>query len=77
MSQGNRVFIIGVGMTKFERCETDVRELAQQAATDALKDADVPYDKIEQAFCGYINGMSALGQITLYGIGMLSSTLGS
>lgn len=70
MSAGNRVFIVGVGMTKFERCETDIRELAQQAARDALSDASVEYDKIEQAFCGYINGMSALGQITLYGIGM-------
>jgi acetyl-CoA acyltransferase len=70
MSQGNRVFIIGVGMTKFARCERDARELGQEAATAALQDAGIAYDKIEQGFCGYINGMSTLGQQTLYGIGM-------
>ena len=70
MATDNRVFVIGVGMTKFERCETEVRELGQAAAKDALKDAAIDYDKIEQGFCGYINGMSTLGQQTLYGIGM-------
>ena len=70
MSTGNRVFVIGVGMTKFERCERDARELGQAAARDALADANIEYGKIEQAFCGYINGMSTLGQQTLYGVGM-------
>ena len=70
MSQGNRVFVIGVGMTKFERCDRDAKELGQEAATAALKDAGIDYDKIEQGFCGYINGMSTLGQQTLYGVGM-------
>jgi len=70
MTKGNRVFVIGVGMTKFERCEREARELGQEAATAALQDAGIAYDQIEQGFCGYINGMSALGQITLYGIGM-------
>jgi len=70
MTKGNRVFVIGVGMTKFERGEREARELGQEAATAALQDAGIAYDQIEQGFCGYINGMSALGQITLYGIGM-------
>jgi len=70
MATGNRVFVIGVGMTKFERCEKDARELGQEAAKDALKDAAIDYDKIEQGFVGYINGMSTLGQQTLYGVGM-------
>ena len=70
MATGNRVFVIGVGMTKFERCDKEARELGQAAAIDALKDAGIDYDKIEQGFCGYINGMSTLGQQTLYGIGM-------
>src|SRR5215468_700152 len=70
MTTGNRVFVIGVGMTKFERCDRDARELGQEAAQAALKDAAIDYDKIEQGFCGYINGMSTLGQQTLYGIGM-------
>ncbi len=67
---GNRVYVIGVGMTKFERCEADAKSLAQTAARDALKDAAIDYAKIEQAFAGYINGMSTLGQQSLYGIGM-------
>ena len=70
MTTGNRVFVIGVGMTKFERCDKDARELGQAAAQDALKDAGIDYDTIEQGFCGYINGMSTLGQQTLYGVGM-------
>ncbi len=69
MSSG-RVFVIGAGMTRFVRCETDVKELARSAARDALADAGVGYDEIEQAFCGYVNGMSTLGQQSLYGIGM-------
>jgi len=70
MTTGNRVFVIGVGMTKFERCERDARELGQEAAKAALADAAIDYSKIEQGFCGYINGMSTLGQQTLYGVGM-------
>jgi acetyl-CoA acetyltransferase len=70
MGKGRRVFVIGVGMTKFERCEQDVRELTKDAGTQALKDAGVDFDKIEQAFCGYVSGMSTLGQQCVYNIGM-------
>ena len=70
MSSEERVFVIGVGMTRFIRCETDVKELGQAATRDALADAGIAYDQIEQAFCGYVNGMSTLGQQTLYGVGM-------
>jgi len=65
-----KVYVIGVGMTDFKRCETEIKELAQGAARDALADAGVNYDAVEQAYAGYINGMSTLGQQTLYGIGM-------
>jgi len=67
---GNRVFVIGVGMTKFERCERDVKELAGDATKDALKDAGIAYDDVEQAFVGYVSGMSTLGQQSLYRVGM-------
>ncbi|HUI26869.1 MAG TPA: lipid-transfer protein [Candidatus Kryptonia bacterium] len=70
MGKGNRVFVIGVGMTKFERCERDVRELTHEAGMQALTDAGVAFDQIEQAFCGYVNGMSTLGQQCVYNIGM-------
>jgi acetyl-CoA acetyltransferase len=70
MANNARVFVIGVGMTDFKRCDTDIKELAQAAAKMALADAGVQYDQLEQAYCGYINGMSTLGQQSLYGIGM-------
>jgi len=70
MANFGRVFVIGVGMTDFKRCDTGIKELAQSAATAALSDANIQYDSIEQAYCGYISGMSTLGQQSLYGIGM-------
>jgi acetyl-CoA acetyltransferase len=70
MANFGRVFVIGVAMTDFKRCETGIKELAQAAASAALKDANIQYDSIEQAYCGYISGMSTLGQQSLYGIGM-------
>ena len=64
------VCVIGVGMTKFERCERDFTELAAEAVTGALKMARVEPDKLEQAFAGYVNGMSTQGQRALYGMGI-------
>jgi acetyl-CoA acyltransferase len=70
MGNFSKVYVIGVGMTDFKRCETGIKELAQMAAKAALSDANIEYNKVEQAYCGYINGMSTLGQQSLYGIGM-------
>ncbi len=70
MGKGRRVYVVGVGMTKFERCELDVRDLTKEAGSQALADAGVEFDQIEQAFCGYVNGMSTLGQQCIYNIGM-------
>ncbi|MBK6737847.1 MAG: lipid-transfer protein [Haliea sp.] len=70
MGNFSKVYVIGVGMTDFKRCETGIKELAQTAAKAALSDANIEYNKVEQAYCGYINGMSTLGQQSLYGIGM-------
>jgi acetyl-CoA acetyltransferase len=70
MAKGRKVYVVGVGMTKFERCERDVRELTHEAGTQALQDAGVAFEEVEQAFCGYVNGMSALGQQCVYNIGM-------
>ena len=65
MSKRN-VCVIGVGMTKFERCERDFTELVRDAVGDALAMAAVPPDQLEQAFAGYVNGMSTQGQRALY-----------
>ena len=64
------VCVIGVGMTKFERCERDFTELVHEAVGDALKMAGVQPDVLEQAFAGYVNGMSTQGQRALYGMGI-------
>ena len=70
MKKGRDVCVIGVGMTKFERGERDFMDLAQEAGSAALKMAGVPYERVEQAFCGYVNGMSTNGQRAVYGLGM-------
>jgi acetyl-CoA acyltransferase len=64
------VCVIGVGMTKFERCEREFTELVQEAVTDALRMAGVEPDVLEQAFAGYVNGMSTQGQRALYSMGV-------
>jgi acetyl-CoA acetyltransferase len=70
MKTGRRVFVIGVGMTDFVRGERDVRDLSKEAITQAIGDAGVEFEALEQAFCGYVNGMSTLGQQCVYNVGM-------
>ncbi|CAF3337465.1 unnamed protein product [Rotaria sp. Silwood2] len=70
----NRVFVIGVGMTKFEkpgrRENFDYPDMAKEAVTNAVKDAGVLYQDFEQAFVGYVYGDSTCGQRALYPLGM-------
>ncbi len=73
MSNGNRTFVIGVGMTKFDKPGTkegDYPDWAQEAGTKALEDAGVPYEKVEQAYAGYCYGDSTYGQRAVYGLGL-------
>lgn len=70
---GNRVFVVGNGMTKFYRPgkhDKDYPDLAKQAIQRALRDANVTFDKVEQAFAGYVYGDSACGQRAIYTVGM-------
>jgi acetyl-CoA acyltransferase len=64
------VCVIGVGMTRFERCEREFDDLVREAVGDALGMAGVEADHLEQAFAGYVNGMSTLGQRALYSMGI-------
>jgi acetyl-CoA acyltransferase len=69
----NRTFVIGVGMTKFEKPgsrDWDYPEMAHEAGTKALADAGIPYDRVEQAFVGYCYGESTSGQRAVYGLGL-------
>jgi acetyl-CoA acyltransferase len=69
----NRTFVIGVGMTKFDKPGTkegDYPDWAEEAGKKALADAGISYDKIEQAYAGYCYGDSTYGQRAVYGLGL-------
>ncbi len=69
----NRTFVIGVGMTKFDKPGTkegDYPDWAKEAGEKALADAAVPYDSVEQAYVGFCYGESTSGQRAVYGLGL-------
>ncbi|XP_068196563.1 sterol carrier protein 2 isoform X1 [Antennarius striatus] len=70
LKKSNRVFVIGVGMTKFDkpgaRGDCDYPDLAKEAGEKALADARIPYSAIEQACVGYVYGDSTCGQRAIY-----------
>ncbi|MCW2494966.1 lipid-transfer protein [Jatrophihabitans sp.] len=70
----NRVFVVGVGMTKFEkpgRVEGwDYPAMAKESGTRALADAGIDYDEIQAAYVGYVYGDSTCGQRAVYELGM-------
>ncbi|XP_074598268.1 sterol carrier protein 2 [Brevipalpus obovatus] len=72
MSQ--KVYVIGVGMTKFVKPgvnkQLDYPEMAHEAVTNALTDAGVQYGEIQFASVGYVFGDSCCGQKALYPLGM-------
>jgi len=71
MKLGRQVAVLGVGMTKFHKPGVmDYPELAKDATQQALSDAGVSYEKIEQAYVGYVYGDSTCGQRALYPIGL-------
>eukprot|EP00992_Anisonema_acinus_P013353 TRINITY_DN8692_c0_g1_i1.p1 TRINITY_DN8692_c0_g1~~TRINITY_DN8692_c0_g1_i1.p1 ORF type:complete len:432 (+),score=134.99 TRINITY_DN8692_c0_g1_i1:57-1352(+) len=68
-----RVFVVGVGMTRFTKPgdgDRSYAELAFEAGTKALADAGIAYGLVEEAFCGYVYGSSTCGQRAVYGLGM-------
>ena len=72
-TNGNRTFVIGVGMTKFDKPGTkdgDYPDWAKEAGEKALADAGIPYDDVEQAYAGYCYGDSTYGQRALYQLGL-------
>ncbi|WP_409464855.1 lipid-transfer protein [Amycolatopsis sp. GA6-003] len=70
----NKVYVVGVGMTKFEkpgsRPDWDYPQMAKESGTNALADAGISYDLVEQAYAGYVYGESTSGQRALYELGM-------
>src|SRR6188508_2622368 len=69
----NRTFVVGVGMTKFDKPGTkegDYPDWAKEAGGKALADAGIPYEDVEQAYAGYVYGDSTAGQRAVYGLGL-------
>jgi len=67
-----RVNVIGVGMTKFAKpgASAEYYEMAAEAGRNALADAGVAFDQIEQAYAGYVYGDSTCGQRAVYELGL-------
>ncbi|MGL6236781.1 MAG: lipid-transfer protein [Segniliparus sp.] len=72
--KGEKVFVIGVGMTKFEkpgrREDWDYPDMAFESGTAALADAGIAYDQVEGAYVGYVYGESTAGQRAVYQLGL-------
>ncbi|NRB16506.1 MAG: lipid-transfer protein [Rhodobacteraceae bacterium] len=66
------VIIAGVGMTKFVKPGQNdpYPQMAAAAIHDALADAGLSYDAVQQAYAGYTYGDSTCGQTVLYRVGM-------
>lgn len=68
----DKVIIAGVGMTAFKKPgqHDPYTETAGQVVRDALADAGLGYDQVQQAYVGYVYGDSTCGQNALYKVGM-------
>ncbi|WP_372884538.1 lipid-transfer protein [Shimia sp.] len=64
--------VAGVGMIKFAKpgASDSYDQMGAAAVRDALKDAGLSYDDIQQAYAGYVYGDSTCGQKALYHVGM-------
>ncbi|QEZ48922.1 lipid-transfer protein [Cupriavidus oxalaticus] len=68
----SKVVVAGVGMIPFKKPgQSDpYAAMGATAAKLALEDAGLPYDKVQQAFVGYVYGESTCGQAALYKVGI-------
>lgn len=68
-----RVFVVGVGMTKFEKPGTNKKDypaMVKEAVQEALGDCRISYSSVQQCCVGYVYGDSTSGQRALYEVGM-------
>ena len=68
----NNVIVAGVGMTPFVKPGSNdpYTVMGADAINEALADAGISYDQIQQAYAGYVYGDSTCGQRVLYQVGM-------
>ncbi|TGN82716.1 lipid-transfer protein [Bradyrhizobium yuanmingense] len=66
------VVVAGIGMIPFAKpgASAPYHEMGTEAVKLALADAGLGYEKIEQAYVGYVYGDSTCGQRALYPVGM-------
>jgi acetyl-CoA acetyltransferase len=66
------VFVTGVGMIPFVKPGSNdpYPQMASRATQAALADAGIGYEKIQQAYVGYVYGDSTAGQRAVYEVGM-------
>jgi acetyl-CoA acetyltransferase len=69
-----RVFVVGVGMTRFEkpgrREGWDYPAMARESGRRALDDAGIAYAAVQAAYVGYVYGESTAGQRAVYELGL-------
>lgn len=68
-----KTFLVGVGMTNFEKPETrdwQYWDMAREAGQAALADAGIGYGLVEQAPVGYCYQASTAGQRAVYELGL-------
>eukprot|EP00294_Goniomonas_avonlea_P001376 CAMPEP_0114554198 /NCGR_PEP_ID=MMETSP0114-20121206/8083_1 /TAXON_ID=31324 /ORGANISM="Goniomonas sp, Strain m" /LENGTH=549 /DNA_ID=CAMNT_0001739231 /DNA_START=17 /DNA_END=1666 /DNA_ORIENTATION=+ len=73
MSQKRRVFVVGVGMTKFEKPgskDWDYPDMAKEACQRAIMDCGISYQDVQQVTIGYCYGDSTCGQRAVYQLGL-------
>ncbi len=68
----SHVVVAGVGMVPFSKpgASEPYHLMAAEAVRRALTNAGIDYDKIQQAYAGYVYGDSTAGQRGLYEVGM-------
>ena len=67
-----KVFVAGVGMIPFAKpgASLSYTEMGAQATRQALADAGIGYELVQEAYVGYVYGDSTCGQTALYEVGM-------
>ena len=69
-----RAFVVGTGMTKFEkpgrRENWNFPDMARESITAALADAGLDYSDIQTVFASFVEGNTCSGQRAVYEVGM-------
>ncbi|RSN72099.1 lipid-transfer protein [Actinomadura sp. WAC 06369] len=74
-----KVFVIGVGMTRFEkpgrREGWDYPAMVAESGSAALADAGIAFTDVREAYAGYVYGDSTSGQRAVYELGMTGAPI--